>query len=146
MNELCNDDRFEIIEQAKSDLIRCTNINHSPDEMKVLDDFLFRCWQMGWLQTKSIWHDYNKVKPEYGIEVIGYNFNWINPDFNPNGTRVGFRNGDDSFQSAYYSNECDSYYNIDESTKEDECFSKNVRENINPTFWTSLPIMSLKYK
>ena len=26
-----------------------TNIESSPDEMKVLDNMLFRCWQMGWL-------------------------------------------------------------------------------------------------
>ena len=47
--DMCGDNRFEIIEAAKSDLINCTNIKTSPDEMEVLDSFLFRCWQMGWL-------------------------------------------------------------------------------------------------
>lgn len=41
--------RFEIIAKAKEDLIKSTNIEISEDEMKVLDNFLFRCWQMGWL-------------------------------------------------------------------------------------------------
>lgn len=50
MNVMCGDNRFEIIEKAKKDLIESTNIEMSPDEMKVLDDFLFRCWQMGWLK------------------------------------------------------------------------------------------------
>jgi len=50
MMEMCGDNRFEIIEKAKNDILEATNINTSPDEMKVLDNFLFRCWQMGWLK------------------------------------------------------------------------------------------------
>ena len=46
---ICNDGRFEIINKAKQDILKSTNIETSPDEMKVLDNFLFRCWQMGWL-------------------------------------------------------------------------------------------------
>ena len=49
MNTTAGDRRFEIIAKAKEDLIRSTNIETSEDEMKVLDSFLFRCWQMGWL-------------------------------------------------------------------------------------------------
>ena len=47
--EICGDNRFEIIEKAKKDILGATNIQTSKDEMKVLDSFLFRCWQMGWL-------------------------------------------------------------------------------------------------
>lgn len=46
---LMTDNRFEIIGKAKKALLDSTNIEQSPDEMKVLNDFLFRCWQMGWL-------------------------------------------------------------------------------------------------
>ena len=42
-------DEFRIIAKAKQALLDSTNIESSPDEMKVLNDFLFRCWQMGWL-------------------------------------------------------------------------------------------------
>ncbi len=49
MDEICSDNRFEIIERAKEDIIKNTNIETSNDEMKVLNSFLFRCWQMGWL-------------------------------------------------------------------------------------------------
>lgn len=49
MTEVCGDNRFESIEKAKQKLLEDTNISSSPDEMKVLDSFLFRCWQMGWL-------------------------------------------------------------------------------------------------
>lgn len=49
MCDVCGDNRFVIIERAKNDLLVSTNIETSPNEMKVLDNFLFRCWQMGWL-------------------------------------------------------------------------------------------------
>ena len=49
MGDVCGDNRFTIIERAKEDILQSTNIESSKDEMKVLDNFLFRCWQMGWL-------------------------------------------------------------------------------------------------
>ena len=45
----CGDNRFELIDKARRDIIAKTNVESSPDEMKVLDSFLFRAWQMGWL-------------------------------------------------------------------------------------------------
>lgn len=47
---VCYDNRFEIIDRAKQDLLDKTNIADSPDEMAALYNFLFRCWQMGWLK------------------------------------------------------------------------------------------------
>ena len=49
MAMICGDNRFEIISKAKETLLESTNIEDSPEEMAVLDNFLFRCWQMGWL-------------------------------------------------------------------------------------------------
>ena len=49
MAAICGDNRFEIIAKAKEALLESTNIEDSPKEMAVLDNFLFRCWQMGWL-------------------------------------------------------------------------------------------------
>lgn len=57
--EACGDNREEVIEAAKKHLCYATNIERSPDEMKCLDSFLFRCWQMGWLR------DYDNEKPAY---------------------------------------------------------------------------------
>ena len=48
--EQCGDNRFEVIEKAKKHLLSSTNIESSKEEMKVLDNFLIRCWQMGWLK------------------------------------------------------------------------------------------------
>lgn len=51
---MCNDNRFEVIGKAKEHLLEATNIETSPDEMAVLDSFLFRCWQMGWLKQYDV--------------------------------------------------------------------------------------------
>ncbi len=47
---VCCDNRFEIIEIAKNALLNDTNIGRSKEEMDVIDNILFRCWQMGWLR------------------------------------------------------------------------------------------------
>lgn len=47
---MAGDNRFEIIAKARKDLTESTNIDMSPKEMEALDNFLFRCWQMGWLK------------------------------------------------------------------------------------------------
>ena len=47
--EICTDNRFEIIAAYKKKLVEETNIQESPDEMAVIDNILFRFWQMGWL-------------------------------------------------------------------------------------------------
>lgn len=49
MSELCTDNRFELIEKYKQKLIDGTNIETAQDEMAVIDNILFRFWQMGWL-------------------------------------------------------------------------------------------------
>lgn len=62
-----DDNRFEIIEKAKKHLLVATNIETSADEMKVLDNFLFRCWQMGWLDKYDRPND-NLIR--FNIEII----------------------------------------------------------------------------
>lgn len=47
--EMCTDNRFELIKKYKELLIEGTNIETSADEMAVIDNILFRFWQMGWL-------------------------------------------------------------------------------------------------
>lgn len=49
MSDCITGSQFEIIAKAKQALLDSTNIDTSPEEMRVLDNFLFRCWQMGWL-------------------------------------------------------------------------------------------------
>ena len=51
---MAGDNRFEIIAKARKDITESTNIEMSPKEMEVLDNFLFRCWQMGWLNKYDV--------------------------------------------------------------------------------------------
>ena len=46
----CGDNRFRIIARAKERLLEATNITEDKKELEVLDSFLLRCWQMGWLK------------------------------------------------------------------------------------------------
>ena len=48
-NTICEDNRFELIAKYKQQLLEATNIESSPEEMAVIDNILFRFWQMGWL-------------------------------------------------------------------------------------------------
>lgn len=54
MNDTYDDNRFELIEKYKKKLIEATNIKTSTEEMKVLDNILFRFWQMGWLDKLDL--------------------------------------------------------------------------------------------
>ena len=49
MADMCNDNRFVLIEKYKQKLIEATNISDRQEEMAVIDSILFRFWQMGWL-------------------------------------------------------------------------------------------------
>lgn len=48
--EICTDNRFEVIAEAKKRLVEATNIETSAEEMAVIDNILFRFWQMKWLE------------------------------------------------------------------------------------------------
>lgn len=89
---------------------------------------------------KSLWVSMKDKKPEEGVEVIAYHHKWVNEDFNPNGTRVGFLNGNGEFTSAYWWNYQDCYQTINSSIcLEDKEFFKNLIDNTEPEFWMPIP-------
>jgi hypothetical protein len=64
MYETCGDNRFDIIQKAKDDLLEATNIADCQVDMEYIDSFLFRAWQMGWLEKYE--PDYKeRMKKEY---------------------------------------------------------------------------------
>ena len=78
--------------------------------------------------------------PPVGEEVIAYNHKWINEDFNPRGFRVGFRNDENDFISAYWWDYQDDYIAIAEwKCKDNPGFSKELAENIFPEYWMKIP-------
>ena len=72
MNVICGDNRFELIKKYKLKLIEATNINTSEDELKVLDNILFRFWQMGWLDKleEDQWIPCSERLPEEHVDVL----------------------------------------------------------------------------
>lgn len=59
-NTICEDNRFELIAKYKQQLIEATNIESSPEEMIVIDNILFRFWQMGWLDMLEAQQEYKE--------------------------------------------------------------------------------------
>ena len=64
-NNICEDNRFEIIEKAKEILVNATNIEDSKEEMKVLTNILFRMWQAGLINEEKL--EINKSQKENSI-------------------------------------------------------------------------------
>lgn len=58
-----------------------------------------------------MWQKVSEKMPEMGVEVIGYNQDWVDEDFNPNGTRVCFYD-DTGWYSAKWNNDQDSYSTV----------------------------------
>ena len=50
----CGDNRFRTIARAKEHLFQATNIAENKKELEMLDSFLLRCWQMGWLNNMKM--------------------------------------------------------------------------------------------
>lgn len=46
----CDETKFRAITRAKEHLFKTTNIAENKKELEVLDSFLLRCWQIGWLK------------------------------------------------------------------------------------------------
>lgn len=95
---------------------------------------------------KSPWIKYKDEKPEVGVEVIAFHPKWVDEDFNPNGTRVGFLGGD-GFISAFWWDYQDCYETISklhcESNKD---FYRSHIDNTEPEFWLPIPKFSKSLK
>lgn len=61
------------------------------------------------------WFFYSQHKPQEGIEVLAFSPDWIHPDFNPRGVRLGFRNGFGEFTTARWEDYQDHYVTEEDS-------------------------------
>lgn len=84
------------------------------------------------------WTSVDKKLPPIGKEVIGWSKDWINPDYNPNGTCVCFLD-DEGWTIAWWCNSCDEYHTKHPGNEEAH------RLDIGPpTHWTWKPIKPIK--
>lgn len=74
----------------------------------------------------SDWNDFARNPPEYGVEVLAHAPEWIDPDFNENGVRIGFYTDQGKFTSARWNNDQDTYVTEDE-------------EDFLPLLWLHIP-------
>lgn len=102
-------------------------------------------FSVDWLESLNVWHPVNNNSLEVlkeGVEVIAYNEKWINEDFNPTGTRIGFMNGDGLFTSATWNDEQDCY---DTCHEEDDDYYKGNRFVIEEEKRKALPNIPTHY-
>ncbi|WP_333661566.1 DUF551 domain-containing protein [Chishuiella changwenlii] len=87
------------------------------------------------IETNNGWIKIEDQLPEESIEVLFFNEKWINEDYNPFGTRIGFYNNED-FITAYYWNYQDTYITISHNEcDDDDGFSDEIKNSIEPTHW-----------
>ena len=94
------------------------------------------------------WNKVSEKELPFGEEMIAFNKEWINSDFNPNGTRIGFLQ-DDGFVSATWNdeNDCydtcyeegDDYYNGISGIPGAEIYYKQFALPNMPTHWMEIP-------
>ncbi|MHA7822490.1 hypothetical protein ACVVIH_06980 [Chryseobacterium arthrosphaerae] len=84
----------------------------------------------GWIKIES-----ESDLPDEGIEVLCFNKNWINEDFNLKGIRIGFVNCF-GWTTAHYWDYQDTYVTISHlDCDNNEGFSDEIRKNIDPTHY-----------
>lgn len=84
------------------------------------------------------WKLYKEELPPMGEEVLAFHTDWIDEDFNPKGTRIGFQ-ADEDFISAYWWNYQDTYMTISHGICDDnDAYGENTRNSIDPEKWISL--------
>ena len=69
MNNTCESNK--VIERCKKKLLEGTNIESSPEEMAVLDNILFRFWQMGWLDNDTKVTAADCISRQAAIDSLG---------------------------------------------------------------------------
>lgn len=72
IQEICSNNRFELIQKYKEKLIQGTNIETAKEEMNVIDNILFRFWQMGWLDILEKQMPKKLTIDEYDDETYSY--------------------------------------------------------------------------
>ena len=80
------------------------------------------------------WMILSENKPVSGLEILMYNAKWIDEDFNPNGTRIGFKSDVLGYVTAYWCNKHDEYLTRD-SFENNTNFKNTKAEDQIPTHW-----------
>jgi len=102
---------------------------------------IFSTLKKGGFNFNCSWVDIKNALPENSLEVICFNKEWVNVDFNPSGTRIGFLNGDNEFTTAHWWDYQDTYITIskNECDHDPQAFSDQIKNNTEPTHWILIP-------
>lgn len=93
----------------------------------------FHIYEDAWLPVD---HEGN---PPAGIEVLGFNKEWIDEDFNPNGSRVCWRDEEGVWTSACWCNTMDSWQTLKSNSDNTEYSPYNDNNADAPTHFMYKP-------
>ncbi len=76
------------------------------------DDVIFpsMVFKAGWNAAEKVWIDVSDDLPQQGIPVIGFSEDWVCDDFNLDGQRECWINGDGYWVSPKWFDEQDTYW------------------------------------
>jgi hypothetical protein len=90
--------------------------------------------------SNNNWISVEDKLPGLLYEVLLFNKEWIDEDYNPKGIRIGFLDGGHVWCSAFCSCITDYYHR--DSNKDDNGFLDSKAENQIPTHWMPIPCFS----
>ena len=130
-------------EQLDSAIQHCIDIQEKncTNELCKNDHHQLQIWLEELRSLKSLfkWRKVSEELPPLGEEVIFYNPAWVDEDFNPKGTRIGFRL-DEDYVSSYYWSDQDCYMTISHSECDDNpAYSEKTKSSIEPIEWMPIP-------
>lgn len=92
------------------------------------------------------WFKVIETPPEQGVEIIGFSKEWIDEDFNPEGTRICYmqdlliggldENPEHIWSSAAWCNTCDEWHTVN---SDDEIVEGQLPRT-PPTHWRPKPL------
>jgi len=131
------------IERLKADAIKSQRNWNFPNEHYIeASGIIMACDQiLEWIQPipstsplSDTWISVSERIPDQGIEVLLFSDKWIDEDFNPNGTRIGYLDGIAEWVSAYWCNYHDEYHTRT-SVEDDSMFAEVKAIYQIPTHW-----------
>lgn len=72
MADVCGDNRFEIIAKVKEHLLKASNIEMYPEELKQVDNILFRLWQLGYFNQSELEKENEELEKQTNYAKLYY--------------------------------------------------------------------------
>lgn len=87
----------------------------------------------------DFWYPTEAEIPERGVEVLGYNKEWEDADYNPDGIRICWIDDDNVWTSAAWCNTMDRWQTLSSDSNNEQYAPYNDYSPAPPIYWTPKP-------